>query len=86
MKEEGVNDNSMLRIAEEKEEEEHARLVAAGCLRGRLMFCHGPLQFWVSAPDDEQLYLALMCYKHNASLHHLTCHNDGAKIATRDLH
>ncbi len=48
------------------------------------MFCHGPLRFWLSVPDDERPYLALMRYKHNASLHHLTRHGDGAETDTQD--
>lgn len=57
----------------------------AACLRGRLMFCHGPLRFWLSVPDDERPYLALMCYKHNASLRHLACHDDGEETDSEDL-
>lgn len=57
----------------------------AVCLRGRLMFCHGPLRIWLSASDDEWPYLALMRHKHNASFRHLTCQEDGAKTDTEDL-
>lgn len=57
----------------------------AVCLRGRLMFCRGPRRFWLSAPDDERLYLALMRYKHNAALRHLACHGGGAETDTEDL-
>lgn len=49
------------------------------------MFCHGPLQFWLSAPDDERSYLALMRHEHNPSLCRLTRHEDGAKTDTPDL-
>lgn len=83
MKRKGVNDNYQVGLAEEEEEEEQ-RLMAV-CLRSRLMFCHGPLQFWLSAPDDERSYLALMRHKHNPSLCRLTRHEDGVKTDTPDL-
>lgn len=68
LKRKGVNDNYQVGLAEEEEQQ---RLMAV-CLRSRLMFCRGPLQFWLSAPDDEHSYLALMRYKHNPLT--LPCH------------
>lgn len=69
--------------AELMREEEEKRM--AFNLRDRLMFCHEPRQFWVSAPDDERPYLTLMRCKPNASHHQHARHEAAAKTDPQDL-
>lgn len=68
MKRKGLNVSHQVGLAKEEKQE---RLMAVS-LKGRLMSCCGPLRFWLSAPDDEHSYLALMRYKHNPLT--LPCH------------